>query len=188
MRCASGIWPPSKPRRKPSLRAFWPFWPRPEVLPRPEPVPRPMRLALRCAPAAGFRSCSCTSVAPLVLLVGARPPDLVAAALRAHVGLAIDRDQEGDGLQHPAHGRVVGQLACLVETAKAERLDRGPQDGLGPDGALHQSGLQGPFCCGCLACGGHLVSLAVGAGASAAPVAGWSEGAPCARPAPSARL
>src|ERR1700736_780199 len=170
MRCASGIWPPSKPRRKPSLRAFCPFWPRPEVLPRPEPVPRPIRRALRCAPAAGFRSCSCTLVTPLVLLVGTRPPDLVAAALRAHVGLTIDRDQERDGLQHAAYGGVVGQLACLIHTAKAERLDRCPQNWLGPDGAFHQSRLQGLFRGGSLACGSHLGSLAAGAAVSAAPL------------------
>src|SRR5258708_27960108 len=134
MRCENGIWPPSNPRRKPSLRAFWPFWPRPEVLSRPEPVPRRMRRALRCAPAAGLRSWSCIwSVSSLVFLVRARPPDLVPAALGPQVRLSVDRDQERDRLQHAPHRRVVGKLAGLVEAAEAKRFDPGPHLRLGAD-------------------------------------------------------
>src|SRR5437879_10496360 len=139
MRCDSGIWPPSKPTRKPSLRAFCPFCPRPEVLPRPDPVPRPTRSGLRCAPGDGLRSWSCIDlVASLVLLVRARAPDLVPAALRALERLAFDGDQEVDGLQHPANRRVVRQLACLVELAEAERLDSRLDRRIGADRALHQ--------------------------------------------------
>lgn len=44
IRRASFVWPPSKSYLGPApLRAFWPLWPRPEVLPRPEPGPRPRR-------------------------------------------------------------------------------------------------------------------------------------------------
>src|SRR2546426_9550922 len=114
MRCENGIWPPSNPRRKPSLRAFWPFCPRPEVLPWPDPVPRPKGLALRWAPAAGFRSCSCTLVAPLVLFGRAGAPDLVPAALRALVRLAFHGAKEVDAPQPPAALRVHGQLARVV--------------------------------------------------------------------------
>ena len=37
------------------LRAFWPFWPRPERLPVPEPGPRPTRLRALVDPLAGAR-------------------------------------------------------------------------------------------------------------------------------------
>src|SRR4029077_11812941 len=60
------------------------------------------------------------SVAPLVLLVRARSPDLVAAALRPEIRLAFYRDQEVDRLQHAAHGRIVRQLACLVHLAEPQ--------------------------------------------------------------------
>src|SRR4029077_16971464 len=65
------------------------------------------------------------SVAPLVLLVRARSPDLVAAALRPEIRLAFYRDQEVDRLQHAAHGRIVRQLARLVHLAETQGLDRG---------------------------------------------------------------
>src|ERR1700686_1833062 len=102
MRWDSGIWPPPKPRRKPSLRAFCPFWPRPEVLPRTEPVPRPMRCVLWREPAAGLRSWSCMFllVSPLMLLIGPGAPDLIAAPLRAQIRLTLDRDQEVHRLEH----------------------------------------------------------------------------------------
>src|SRR5215471_10905261 len=125
MRWEKGIWPPSKPRRKPSLRAFWPFWPRPEVLPRPEPVPRPTRSGRRWAPFAGFRSCSCMAllVSPLVLLGRAGTPDLVLRALRALPRFAFDRNEERDTAKHPAHGFVVGQLTGLVHFVQTKRFD-----------------------------------------------------------------
>src|SRR5579885_3252162 len=122
MRCASGIWPPSNPSRKPSLRAFWPFWPRPDVLPRPDPVPRPMRWRRGRDPGGDFSSWRYNSVTSLVLLVRPRAPDLVLRALRPDVFLALDGDEEVDGLQHPANGRVVRELARLVHAPKAERL------------------------------------------------------------------
>src|SRR5438132_11907732 len=135
MRWEKGIWPPSNPRRKPSLRAFCPFWPRPEVLPRPEPVPRPTRRALRWAPAEGFRSCSCMClVASLVFLVRAGAPDLVLAPLGPLERLALDAAQEVHPAQHAAHRRVVRQLARLVHAPEAERLDRGLDLGFGPPG------------------------------------------------------
>src|SRR5579859_1555528 len=144
MRCAYGIWPPSKPRRKPSLLAFWPFWPRPDVLPRPEPVPRPMRCVLWREPLGGLRSCSCIALlAPLVLLVRAGAPDLVLAALGADVRLTLDGDQEVHRLQHATHGVVVRQLAGLVHAPEAERLDGRLDLRQGADRALHERGLQG---------------------------------------------
>src|SRR5690349_5574299 len=144
MRWESGIWPPSKPRRKPSLRAFCPFWPRPEVLPLPEPVPRPTRRGRRWAPGDGFRSWSCIFlVASLVLLRRARAPDLVPAALRPLKRLALDGDKEVHRAQHAAHRRVVRQLARLVHAAEAERLDGGLDLRPGADRALHQGRLQG---------------------------------------------
>src|SRR3989442_287017 len=111
-----------------------------------------------------------------------------ATELGPHVGLGINRDEERHRLQHAPDRRVVGQLACLVEPAEPERLDGGLEHRLGADGAFLQRRLE------CLVCGrgcfasGHLVSLGVAAGSAAAPFASWSEGAPCARPAPSARL
>src|SRR5258708_7015879 len=163
MRCASGIWPPSKPRRKPSLRAFCPFCPRPDVLPRPEPVPRPIRSGRRCAPFEGLRSCSCTLFASLVLLVRTGAPDLVLAALGPDVGGAFDGHEEVDRFEHSADRWVVGELAGLVHAAEAKRLDRRLDLGLGSDGALHQSGFDGalPLCCGFLVGRGHFASTGV---------------------------
>src|SRR5579859_6642961 len=144
MRCAYGIWPPSKPRRKPSLLAFWPFWPRPDVLPRPEPVPRPMRCVLWREPLGGLRSCSCIALlAPLMLLVRAGAPDLVLAALGADVRLAFDGDQEVHRLQHATDGVVVWQFARLVHPPKTQRLNRRPDLRQGADRALHERRLQG---------------------------------------------
>src|ERR1700680_3039060 len=99
-----------------------------------------MRLALRWAPAAGFKSCSCmpTSVAPLVLLIRARAPDLVAAALRTQIGLALDRDQEVDGFEHSPDRGVVRELPRLVHASKAQRDDGGLDLGQRADGALSQ--------------------------------------------------
>src|SRR5262245_59688819 len=52
-RC-SGIWPPSKPRRRREPeRDPCPLWPRVEVLPIPLPIPRPTRLRLAVAPFGG---------------------------------------------------------------------------------------------------------------------------------------
>src|ERR1700716_803415 len=145
MRWASGIWPPSNPRRKPSLRAFCPFWPRPEVLPRPEPVPRPIRSGRRWAPFEGLRSCSCILLlASRVLLVRAGPPDLVLAALGANIGRAFDGDQEVHRLEHAADGRVVRQIAGLVHAAKTERLHGCLDLRQSADGALHQGGPDRP--------------------------------------------
>src|SRR5690242_14440131 len=144
MRCASGIWPPSKPRRKPSLLAFWPFWPRPEVLPRPEPVPRPMRWRRCRDPAGGFSSCRRIAlVTPLVFLVRALAPDLVLASLRPNVGSAFDRDEEVDGLKHAAHRVVVRQLACLIHPAEAERLHGRADRRRRADRAFHQGRFDG---------------------------------------------
>src|SRR5258708_24545605 len=149
MRCASGIWPPSKPTRKPSLRAFCPFCPRPEVVPRPEPVPRPIRSGRRCAPFEGLRSCSCTLFASLVLLVRTGAPDLVLAALGPDVRRALDGHEEVDRLEHSADRRVVGELAGLVHAPEAERLDRRLDLRLGSDGALHQGCSDGALPVGC---------------------------------------
>src|SRR5260370_22193192 len=144
MRCASGIWPPSKPTRKPSLLAFWPFWPRPDVLPRPEPVPRPIRWRRLRDPAGGVSSCSRIAlVTPLVLLVRPLAPDLVFAALRPHVGRAFHGDEEVDGLEHAAHRVVVRQLARLIQPAEPERLNGRADRRLRADHALHERGSDG---------------------------------------------
>src|SRR5437879_11229944 len=100
MRCEKGIWPPSNPRRNPSLRAFWPFTPRPEVLPRPEPIPRPTRRRDLRAPSLSLISLSfiCTSLA------------------LAHV---LDAHQMADLPHHPAHGRRTDQHARPLQLVEA---------------------------------------------------------------------
>ena len=55
-RFCSGSWPPSKPGRTlPPDRAFWPLWPRPQVLPPPAAMPRPTRFFVFVLPSAGPR-------------------------------------------------------------------------------------------------------------------------------------
>src|SRR5215203_5114842 len=57
MRFWIGSCPPSNPgRTPPPARAFWPLWPRPDVLPLPEPIPRPTRVRSVLAPSFGLRS------------------------------------------------------------------------------------------------------------------------------------
>src|SRR2546426_1165609 len=82
-------------------------------------------------------------VAPLMLLGRARSPDLVPAALRAFVGLALKCDQEAHAPQHAPDGGIVGQLARLVHAAEAQGFDGGADLGPRADGGLHEGRLEG---------------------------------------------
>src|SRR5207253_9991187 len=81
-------------------------------------------------------------VAPLVLFGRAGAPDLVPAALRALVRLALHGDQEVDPPQHAADRRVVGQLASLVHAAETQRLDGRLDLRPGADRTLHERRLE----------------------------------------------
>src|SRR5439155_12619930 len=105
------VWPPSKPGLGMPwwpVRAFWPFWPLPEVLCRPEPWPRPRRFLLRFAPGFGFSVCS---VVPMCRIsVG---------ALRGR----LDLHQVRDLADHAPDGRSVVERDRLVKLRQPQTAD-----------------------------------------------------------------
>src|SRR5690606_32986008 len=120
-RC-SGIWPPSKPglTLPLPLRAYWPLWPRPQVLPRPEPMPRPTRVRSVRAPGAGLSSLRCMVI-----------------------GLFLNLDEVVDLVDQAANLRAVLQFTHIVELAQAQGAHRQAVAGLGTTKATHQAHLDG---------------------------------------------
>src|SRR5207302_6193609 len=100
-------------------------------------------------------------------------PDLVARALGRLPGLALDRDQEVDLGQHPAHRVGLGQLARLVELAEPEAHDGCPDRRVVPDRALAIGRLDHASGSG-WSVGGSGIEGVVPAGGSSAAAAGLS--------------
>src|ERR1700722_21040852 len=88
MRMWSGIWPPSKPLMATPVRAVWPLPPRPAVLPLPEPMPRPTRMR-------ALRDPGRSAISLSFIWISSR--------------LVDDANEMADLVDHPAHGRIVGQ-------------------------------------------------------------------------------